>query len=88
MTIVRKEHLNKSLKELREYYENLRAAVEGQRPEDYLAFQYGFEDCEQFAREFTDIDLLDIETKIEHFKVAVASLKQLKKLERKPRHRG
>lgn len=88
MAIVRKEHLNKSLKELDEYYKKLRAAVVGERPADNVAFEHGFENPDQFAGEFTDIDLLDVETQIEHFKVAVTSLKHLKKLERKPRHRG
>lgn len=88
MAIVRKEHLNKSLKELDDYYKKLRAAVVGERPADNTAFEHGFENADQFAGQFTDIDLADIETQIEHFKVAVTSLKRLKKLEVKPKHRG
>lgn len=86
MTIFRKTHVAPHLAELEIFYERLRKAVEGVPGLASVAEQY-HADSDQFSREFVDIDLMQVEKAILHFKVEVDSLKQLKKIAAKPVHR-
>lgn len=74
------------LDELEAFYARLRTAVEGVPGLAGVAEQY-HADADQFAREFIDIDLAQVEKAILHFKVEVDALKQLKKIAAKPVHR-
>lgn len=86
MTIFRKAHVAPHLAELETFYERLRKAVEGVPGLAGVAEQY-HADPDQFSREFVDIDLVQVEKAILHFKVEVDALKQLKKIAAKPVHR-
>jgi len=86
VAIYRKDHVDPYLRELERFYRELRNAVEGDPPNPDLAHLY-HANPEQFEREYTSIDLDRVITRIEHFKVAVEALKQLKKKAAKPVHR-
>jgi len=87
VTIYRRDHLEPFLRELAEYYQALKRAVEGVEPSPNEAHQYNA-NPEQFAREFRDVDLDRVEQQIKHFKVAVEFLPKLKKRSAKPNHQG
>jgi hypothetical protein len=87
MAIIRKDKLQKPLRELDLYYNNLRAAVLGEPPSANLSHAYNCEPA-QFDGDFTDVDTDAVLDAVEHFKIAVAALKRLEKLKAEPNHRA
>lgn len=86
MTIVRKPLLKPFLDELDEYHQRLRAVVEGSEPSANLAAHY-HSNPEHFQRDYTDVDMDELEKAIKHFKVSVDHLKKIKSKAAKPIHR-
>lgn len=87
MTIIRKPLLKPFLDELDEYHQRLRDVVQGREPSDSLAEHY-HSNPQQFLRDYTDIDMDELEKAIKHFKVSVDHLKKLKTKAAKPVHRS
>ncbi|HRD34064.1 MAG TPA: hypothetical protein PLR02_07390 [Rhodocyclaceae bacterium] len=86
MTIFRKEHVAPHLTELETFYARLQQAVRGVPGSPGVAEQY-HASTDQFATDYVDIDLVQVEKAIGHFKVEVDALKHLKGLAQKPVHR-
>lgn len=87
MAIFKREHLVKEKEELETFYQRLHAALEGQPGAANLAANYHCND-EQFASDYVDIDLAELNRAVGHFKVVVDDLKTLKGKALKPLHRA
>ena len=78
MAIIRKEHIQPYLAEVDRYYQELRSAIEGQTPDTSNCHAYHCE-ADQFVREYTDVDLDWVDSRLRHFKASVEDVKTLKK---------
>lgn len=85
MAIFRKEHLAGDKRGLARYYTELLATLEGAPPLAGQAAQYQ-QAPDDFQRDFTDIDLMELTKAIGRFKVEVDYLKALAKRQAKPVH--
>jgi len=83
MAIFRKDHLASDKTGLTRYYTELMAVLEGAPPLAGQAAQFQ-QNSEDFQREFTDIDLMELTKAIGRFKVEVDHLKTLAKRQAKP----
>lgn len=86
MPIYSKSTVAPVLEELDTYYKKLREQVSGIAPSPDLAQHY-MSNPETFEREFTQIDLDQLNTAVAHFKVSVDSIKKLKLKEKQAKKR-
>lgn len=78
MAIIRKERIQPYLDELDRYYQDLRRAIEGQDPDTNSCHSYQCE-ADQFVREYAEVDLDWVDSRLRHFKASVEDVKTLKK---------
>jgi len=86
MAIFRKDHLAGDKAGLTRYYQELLAALEGTTPLAGQAAQFQ-PAPDDFQRDFTDIDLVELAKSVGRFKVEVDYLKKIKERAVKPAHR-
>lgn len=86
MTIFRKKDVEKRLKDLEDYYLELREALQGKEPNSILFSGYSSTE-EAFKNDFVNVNFEDVLLKVEHFKVEVAAIKTLKTKIPKPNYR-
>lgn len=86
MAIFRKEHLQPEKTELDRFYAELSNTLAGREPTSGMAESF-HQSVEDFQKDFTDIDLRQLNRAIAHFKVIVEDLKHVKEKEQKPIHR-
>lgn len=77
MAIFRKATVNKRLDNLESFYQELRKALEGKKPDTLGSKAYGYEK-DEFVQECVSVDLNDVLVKLEHFKAEFLAIKQLK----------
>lgn len=89
MPIYRKTTVQTYVNELETYYKKLYDSLTASQPSSNIAEQF-HANPEQFHRDFVEIDLLEVDRLIKHFKVAVESMRDLKKKELQAQtiHRG
>ena len=77
MPIYRKETIQTYIDKLELFYQELHKALEGTTPDPANAELY-LQHPNTFEKDFTQIDTFEVERSIQHFKVEVDCLKQLK----------
>ena len=87
MVIFKKEHLVAEKQELETFYKRLSDALNGAPGSANIAGDFHCNE-QQFAQDYIDIDLHELNRAIGHFKVVVDDLKTLKQKAQKPVHRA
>lgn len=87
MAIFKKEHLVTEKHELETFYKRLSDALNGSPGPANFAQDFHCNE-KQFAQDYVEIDLHELNRAIGYFKVVVDDLKALKKKAQKPVHRA
>jgi len=77
MSIYKKNVVEQYLQELDKYHTQLRKELEGSTPSSSLAELYHESDAD-FERLYTEVDFDKVLIQLDHFKVAVTHIRQLK----------
>jgi hypothetical protein len=87
MAIFRKDSLQRERDQLARYFQQLSETLRGSPPQASLAERF-HQNPQDFASEYTDINLEQLTDDIALFKVTVDTLKNLKKKAARPIHLG
>lgn len=77
MAIYRKGLIGKRLNALETFYLGLREELQGREPDAFFAAAYG-ETREDFARDYTHVDLDEVLVRLEHFKAEITAIRALR----------
>lgn len=83
MAIYYKHDIEKRLKALEEHYEKLRTVLQGRKPSEVYADQFGI-DREAFLESRVLVDFSEVIIQLDHFKSELAGIKALKGSAEKP----
>jgi len=80
MAIIRKSELRRHLDELKARYDRLWSAVNGNTPNPNIYEQYAH-DPEQYKKDFTEINITDVEYALSDFQTVLKRLETIQKLQ-------